>query len=79
MLTQEKILRALEKAWLVLAIIAIVLGLYKVVQNTNQTNDHLILFLVAALALFMYFLKRMSRRMKSGKKEAPEQNNTTGN
>lgn len=68
-----KIIKFLEKMWLVLAILTFAIGLYWTFQNS--TYDALFFFGFSAFSVFLFMMRRKQRRFheKNKKRETGNQ------
>lgn len=69
-------MKIFEIAWLAIAILSAGLGIYKWTGSSESRNNAWFLFLITALALFMFFLKRYSRKMLSRREKQNDTNAT---
>ncbi|OFX36145.1 MAG: hypothetical protein A2X08_03110 [Bacteroidetes bacterium GWA2_32_17] len=57
----------LEYVWLILAIVAVIIGSYKVIYI--GFNQSYIFYIIAAIACFMYMLRRAMRKFLENNKK----------
>ena len=63
------LMKILEIGWLCVGILACGLACYKYFYEKQEDFATIFLFLVAALAIFMFFIKRASLRLAQRRKE----------
>lgn len=55
-----KVIKFLEKMWLMLAVVTLVLAVYK--SFTSTMEDALYFYIFCAVSILLYFLRRRQRR-----------------
>ncbi len=56
-------IKTFEWAWLIIACLSLILGIYKLISGVKDYKNGYFLLLLAALSIFMWFIKRKSRIM----------------
>jgi len=56
-------IKTFEWAWLVIACLSLILGIYKLIFGVKDYQNGYFLLLLSALSIFMWFIKRKSRIM----------------
>jgi len=56
-------MKIFELTWLLIAGLSFIFGIYKLTMSKEHTENGYFLFLLTALCLFMWFIKRKSRFM----------------
>ena len=62
MFNAVKLMKIFEVAWLTIAAISFIMGVYQLLFQPSKSDSFPYLFLICGLAIMMFFVKRGSRK-----------------
>lgn len=75
MFNPVKLMKIFEVAWLIIAGISFIMGIYHSILSKGQDAAYPYLFVITVLALLMFYIKRKNRHFIEKRKSNENQNN----